>query len=412
MGKKRMLVFLAGLLTAFLLLETGLRITGFFFNKYITSARPSAGNGQGGHVVLCLGNSFTLGLGAPPGQSYPDQLRRIFNQKAKGRPVAIINGGVGGETSAELLSKLKDNIKALKPDILLVQTGQANWGFYYKYSDYLKRTSGDGAFFQKAVFLLNDLFDKSCVYRLFFNVYVNGRAKIKGPYPGFEDQDIFGKECRAHPGMGERRRCFDQKIKMAPPTAQSYVAIGQAYLAQGRHEEALPWLMKAVEAVPFGRYNVVGYSLIRMLRGQLMTRGPYDEVIGKIDRFTSRFEGAALDGGRNLLLLSDDEISQWVASDIREVVAIARQKGIKIILQDYPMAHTVNRVLRAVAAELKVPFVDHERIFQEEMDRGTPRAQLLQTLEEGGHCPARGYGLTAANVYDKIMEEKMLEVVE
>jgi acyl-CoA thioesterase I len=54
--------------------------------------------------IVALGDSLTAGLGLPPGRAFPDRLQAAL--KAKGFDVVIVNGGVSGDTSADLLARL------------------------------------------------------------------------------------------------------------------------------------------------------------------------------------------------------------------------------------------------------------------------------------------------------------------
>ena len=137
--KQQIIVFFIGLFTILFLLEVGLRITGFFYNKDMPSVNSGLVSNRGNHyIILCLGNSWTLGIGAPRGQSYPDDLQRKLDKKFYGR-ITVINKGWGNENSSELLYKLEATLSKIKPNMVILQTGQPNWWNFYRYSDYLKR---------------------------------------------------------------------------------------------------------------------------------------------------------------------------------------------------------------------------------------------------------------------------------
>ncbi len=464
--KKRILVFFIGLLAAVLFLEISLKLTGFLYKKNRMSAHEGVGKTRGSrYVILCLGNSYTFGVGAPRGQSYPDQLQRMFDKKLKGRGITVINKGVGAETTGELLSKLELNIENKKPDLILLQTGQANWGFYYKYSDYLKRTFGDRAFFRKAASSLNDFLNSSSVYRLFFNLYasLNNRSGIQMLGAFYPEGNVCGvflnNSTRLEQGsLGKSAKraedainCYKERIRKNPDASLNYSYIGQIYYLQNNYEEALRWFMKAVQMASSnnGRIkessrNAVNYNYIAYVYlfqnnypealkwfMQEVQANPYDmensgyqgirniavqarvhqdQFYNEIQSFIRSFKNIDVDKGRNFLLLSDNEVNQWVESDIKEIVRIARQKGIKVILQDYPNVFPENKLLRKIAVELGVPFVENERVFQARIANGAAHTDLFEF--GGGHCNANGYGLMAMNVYNKIMEERILGFVE
>lgn len=67
-------------------------------------------------VILSFGDSLTFGTGAPPGQSYPDQLARLSARR-------VVNGGVPGELSAQGVARLPSLLDAHQPDLLVLCHG-------------------------------------------------------------------------------------------------------------------------------------------------------------------------------------------------------------------------------------------------------------------------------------------------
>jgi hypothetical protein len=103
----------------------------------------------------------------------------------------------------------------------------------------------------------------------------------------------------------------------------------------------------------------------------------------------------------------------WVESDIAESIKIIRRRGIKVILQNYPLCPIssdrkfYNDAIDDVAARLHVPLVNNERIFQEVINKG---GKFEDYFIADGHCNSRGYQLMATNVYNKILEEGILNI--
>ncbi len=417
LGRQRILVSCAGILAALFLLEIGLRLTGFLYlqSRMSISQVPMERQGRP-YVILCLGNSYTVGNGAPAGQSYPNQLQRMFDASVEDRRIVVINGGVGAQTTAHLLSSLRSTIDAIKPklDLILLQTGQVNWSLFYKYSDYLERESGHRSIFSKFLFRLNDLaHESSAVYKLGWHLCSGIRNKLRND----NDVDQSGGVCREFSiqianqdpvlfrdkqNMAKAINCFESNISDNPHFPLNYSNIGQIYLQQQNYKEALKWFMKTVEADPSSRINP-GYSLIRNIRNIPGKKNV--EINIQIDAFITQFKKKDPVNAKNFLLSSDDEIGRWVESDVKEIIRVSRQRGIKIILQDYPMAHPVNRILYKIALETGVPFVNNHDVFKEKMMHGMAKQDLFVP---DGHCNANGYGVMALNVYNKIMDDRIL----
>ena len=130
---RRTLVFLAGLACLCVALETGLRLLGLVYRKntcdFATDTRIPA---KDDFFVLCLGDSWTYGLGAPPDKSYPRQLEEKLNRISGGRRVTVINDGYAGDNTWQMREKLFSRLSssARLPDLVILMGGPANfWNF-------------------------------------------------------------------------------------------------------------------------------------------------------------------------------------------------------------------------------------------------------------------------------------------
>lgn len=70
--------------------------------------------------IVALGDSLTVGLGLPAGQSFPDVLQRAL--KAKGYDVEVANAGVSGDTAADGLARFDWAVPA-GTDATIVELG-------------------------------------------------------------------------------------------------------------------------------------------------------------------------------------------------------------------------------------------------------------------------------------------------
>jgi lysophospholipase L1-like esterase len=89
-----------------------------------THGRGPGAGGSGGRVVLCVGDSFTYGLGAsnPERTSYPAQLEA---QLEAGAPAAwrVVNGGHPGRDSRGLLERIDAQLAAFRPERVVILVG-------------------------------------------------------------------------------------------------------------------------------------------------------------------------------------------------------------------------------------------------------------------------------------------------
>lgn len=82
------------------------------------SCRPRAPNlyRSTGRTIVCLGDSITFGVGAEPGQGYPEKLSALLG-------VPVINAGVSGDTAADGLARLDRDVLAQDPWLVIVELG-------------------------------------------------------------------------------------------------------------------------------------------------------------------------------------------------------------------------------------------------------------------------------------------------
>jgi acyl-CoA thioesterase-1 len=74
--------------------------------------------------ILAIGSSSTAGVGASsPRTTYPAQLEEILERALKAIDLEVLNRGVSGEVAATTAERLKVQVEALKPDLVLWQVG-------------------------------------------------------------------------------------------------------------------------------------------------------------------------------------------------------------------------------------------------------------------------------------------------
>ena len=75
-------------------------------------------------VIVAIGSSSTAGAGASsPATSYPSRLAVELQERLPGRDITVINRGVNGEESEQMLARFPTNVIAAHPDLVLWQVG-------------------------------------------------------------------------------------------------------------------------------------------------------------------------------------------------------------------------------------------------------------------------------------------------
>lgn len=85
-------------------------------------------------TILCIGDSFTFGIGAPTGKSYPEQLKQLIEENEKTN-VRIINAGVCAGNTTQMLENVQPLLRNYKPDAVVMLFGMANSWNYYGFSN-------------------------------------------------------------------------------------------------------------------------------------------------------------------------------------------------------------------------------------------------------------------------------------
>ncbi len=241
--KEKVIIFFIGLFSVILLLEVGLRIAGSIHKKITASDQVSLKGGrQNSYIILCLGDSHTEGIGATRDKSYPKQLEGLLNSKVRGRTFTVINRGLGGYNTAQLLNELQYNIDSTKPDLIILLIGEANRWNYWGYYAYSK---GRNLFS-----ILNDYLYRIRVYKLIKLLFLNVKDRIKQKLSynkiWFDITDVWADgDQRTY--YKERIRRLKKAIKENPDNSFTYYNMGMVYKEQENYPEAVRWLKKGME---------------------------------------------------------------------------------------------------------------------------------------------------------------------
>jgi acyl-CoA thioesterase I len=90
----------------------------------ITLSRTGTRLMHGRLTVVAIGSSSTAGAGASsPAASYPSRLQAVLKERFPGRAIRVINRGVNGEVTSDMLARFDREVLAQKPDLVLWQLG-------------------------------------------------------------------------------------------------------------------------------------------------------------------------------------------------------------------------------------------------------------------------------------------------
>lgn len=123
--RRRLLALGFGALAALLLLEGVLQLASVMFRARGPEAVwRSRGSEKGEHRfrLLCVGDSNTFGAGLAASESYPSKLQALLDADF-GDSIEVVNLGVPGTNSAQLLYRFPGYVRDLEPDLVVVGVG-------------------------------------------------------------------------------------------------------------------------------------------------------------------------------------------------------------------------------------------------------------------------------------------------
>lgn len=129
---KHTIVFLSGfvfwIIVIFVIIEAGLRIFGYYY--YSKQIVLDEGVGDSTITVLCIGDSYTYGIGAHSDKSYPSQLAGVIKNK-ENIPVRVVNAGICAGNTTQMLEEIHGLLQQYRPDVVVMLFGMANsWNYY------------------------------------------------------------------------------------------------------------------------------------------------------------------------------------------------------------------------------------------------------------------------------------------
>ncbi|MCP4650737.1 MAG: tetratricopeptide repeat protein [PVC group bacterium] len=274
-----------GIIFFLILLETFLQI-GAFVVKLSHSKNSFVGEkcADASKKILCLGDSYTYGIGTTKEHSYPAQLQRLLDQKAGKEKFQVINAGQPGMNTPLLADKIEEYLERFQPDIVLVMIGSNdnwNWdGFLLEInSSYAK---------------INKFFSWSRTYKL-ARILCAKSPKLKKIPDNLRVRNIRYYEYRIMLGNNERekqnyavaRKHYEKAIEQNPKFSAGYLELTRCEIdyLHNRFElntipdEFIPVYEKAAgalkEAEKLGEDTDKITTELMILSEQMMLRGNY-----------------------------------------------------------------------------------------------------------------------------------------
>ena len=415
-----------GIVFSLLIVEAVLFVTARVY--YASHVRLKAGVSDGPHVIriMCLGDSFTFGMGAPRGYSYPAQLQRYLQQCRPDKEFEIYNAGLPGSTSSQALSRLQKGLFGqFKPDILLILVGVNDPDSTEKTSYYLfKKENQYNPFYLMECSLGKFRFGRLlglgidnllvmiwkrqiiAKYGPFFSSY-----QAKPPrccYDGSPRADEYWKHINLageHFNKWERDsgaaiEQFNKAIALIPACDNAYTGLANIYVALSDKKEypGVDFIIQLLEQSV--RYNPSSTDAYRLLWHVYYRSGKTVLAREALEKFLYWAPEAIPEYLRVFKygLPWFDERQAYLdlfAQNLSEMIDFARERGVKVALLEYPDGSEFSRLTKNIAREKNVPFVENLTFFKKLKKQ--PGYQRNEYFVEDNHCTAKGYAVMAEN---------------
>ncbi|MBI4846266.1 MAG: tetratricopeptide repeat protein [Candidatus Omnitrophica bacterium] len=460
--KNKFWVFFLGSIFALILLEIILRLASFTAERLWLPRYSFSPLNKNIRTIVCLGDSFTYGIGAGFENAYPAQLEEMLNKKFQKEKFKVYNLGVSGANSAFVLNKLKNMLGKISPDFVVVLVGaNDSWNFESgagadNWDVRVKIIMANFKLLKLTAVTMNNL-----KYCLIAQEYSQGRKHF------FLKQDDINKliaqanDFREKHDFKNAERIYKQAMFIKGWDALVLLELGRLYKLMNRYEEAISVLRKALFSEPefeevyfelddifvnqkkfkeqvsfyesiygfFPRNTFVKKRLLGSfiafadycyLKGDygsvifyyekaleldpdnesIYTRIYYNKALGKIGKKTAKMRMVEKIARENPRLNIDDYVQENMYNNLTNVAQICRTRNIELIFSDYPEQSFA--AVKSVAEKYKVSLVDNSAVFKKNL-AGQKRSRYF-ILADDHHCTKEGYAIIAENIAEAIIK--------
>lgn len=370
---------LAGLACGLLLAEAGLRLYGAYFRLSRSAGAPRTAS-VSAVKVLCVGDSFTYGMGAPAGSGYPEHLQKLLDAGCGHGAYAVINAGVPAQNSSELADRIDYLLAAHRPHFVIILTGANNYSL--RDSNFFLFAPEELSFTRRAALRADALFSSLKTYKFF--------------------------------KLGAKLLAARVRARTYSPPPCSTAA--QAALSEAMKENDRRDFKKATAIMEQALLRDENCAELRFQAGRM--RFYFRDFPGAFDHFR---KGRQLDPrhpfvdiflSQEIPLLRPESsrraLDKLLRYDLQTICKAARRGGARPLIQTYPFVTDAQRdAIRAeAAAETGTALIDQHKVFIPLMAGGKFRDYLSGDEPDllASHPDSRGYELMAETIYAAIKQ--------
>lgn len=379
-----------GVVLAVASVEGLLRLAALAYSPYRRNALDSAD--PGARRILCVGDSFTWGSGAPPGQSYPDHLQRLLGSRARVR-----NEGRPGANSSEVAESIDALLAEWHPHVVLLLVGNNEYSLfkssYYRFAGTRAERLREAAaralrglrIYRVSWLGLRELRRR---YRLARYRCPPEASRLSAEAIAAIDR-ARGLTRSGRAASAERKRALDEaadllrrSLEIYPHQAKAWWALGELELARGRRAEANAFYQRGLEYDPDGRLGA--FHL-------------WDFQYGEVD---------------------ENAIRSAFRRSLKTIRSACRRASARLVLQTYPYPALEDSPATAYLGEIRdfadsegLLLIDHTRAPDFRDDRrqvdGHPSPRR-EYFAPDGHLNGEGYAVMARAIATALRRERLL----
>jgi tetratricopeptide (TPR) repeat protein len=460
--REKIALILFGVALFFVILEIILRLAGFLlvsiqgYRNYLSAREKDA------YRIVCIGESTTA-LGQE--DSYPSKLEGILNQHKTGIRFSVINKGMVGVTSGDIVLKLDAFLDEYHPDMVIAMMGINDAGPHMPLDEgsWLDAVMGSLRIFRLAKLLwlhkitpgtvvpekqqvsvqqakqsCQDL--EECLKAVGTSPQEWGTYLELGQYYFShgrlsEAEEAFKKTVELDPGRAglclnlgcfyqvrnkfpEAESWLNKALELDPTNEMVHIVLGRLYFSQGKYPAAEQFLSKAIAMNPANEDTYIDLSWAYRMQGKfsegyaLLRRGL--SVIPGRQRLYAALAMVCLEMGKRSLYQRYDRMAQKLREGSFNLMTIRSYqtlkekldaRGIRLVCVQYPM-RSIACLKKVFEGQKGIVFVDNEKSFKNAVAQSGYRQYFADMFGgDFGHCTSYGNELLARNIAEVILKE-------
>lgn len=372
----------------------GLEISLAFANVLVThnSSPNNVNRAHRGYTVLCVGDSFTYGTGVNKDYAYPVQLEELCGLICPQKQIKVINVGVPGANSTQMLKSLPDNLRAYSPDMVIIWAGVDNcWNLTDSNYFLFARSRNMQLLFKK----IDALLLKSRTYKLLkiVKININNGMKRRAILRNGSDEVYFSKQEKQDEILSRAKVLADrnkhEKEKILGVLQEAYAVRGDTAAVINFLKMYYAWDEFSAMVKEFA-HKIADKELLREINVYASVQKAPKKAYFTYNLDYQNYEKAIFD--------------RLLDYDLQQMIKLSQKSGAQVLLLTYFSDQMErggdNEIIRSAAVKHKLPCIDFARIF----DQLLKEKPFEFYFVPDGHCNEKGYEKVAQCILPVLLD--------